>query len=36
MSITDACTGCGLCVEICRRGALSYADASGAGSEGAP
>jgi len=24
VSITAACTGCGLCVEICRRGALSY------------
>ncbi len=25
--ITETCTGCGLCIELCRRGALSYADA---------
>jgi len=25
VTITDSCTGCGLCVEICRRGALSPA-----------
>ena len=34
VSVTDACTGCGLCVEVCRRGALSYAGAS-APAEGA-
>jgi indolepyruvate ferredoxin oxidoreductase alpha subunit len=27
MRVTEACTGCGLCVEICRRGALSLAGA---------
>jgi indolepyruvate ferredoxin oxidoreductase alpha subunit len=27
VSIADTCTGCGLCVEVCRRGALSYAGA---------
>jgi indolepyruvate ferredoxin oxidoreductase alpha subunit len=27
MSVTDACTGCGLCIEVCRRGVLSYAGA---------
>jgi indolepyruvate ferredoxin oxidoreductase alpha subunit len=35
VSVTDVCTGCGLCIEVCRRGALSYAGASGAGAEGA-
>ena len=25
MRITDACSGCGLCIELCRRGALAYA-----------
>jgi indolepyruvate ferredoxin oxidoreductase alpha subunit len=34
MTTTAACTGCGLCVEVCRRGVLSCADAVGAG-EGA-
>ncbi len=29
MSITETCTGCGLCIEVCRRGALSYAGAAG-------
>jgi indolepyruvate ferredoxin oxidoreductase alpha subunit len=29
MSLLETCTGCGLCVEVCRRGALSYADAAG-------
>jgi len=24
--ITEGCTGCGLCIEVCHRGALSYAD----------
>ncbi|MBN2204669.1 MAG: indolepyruvate ferredoxin oxidoreductase subunit alpha [Thermoleophilia bacterium] len=24
MTVTDQCTGCGLCIEVCRRGALSY------------
>ena len=32
MTVTDVCTGCGLCVEVCKRGALS---ASGVGAEGA-
>ena len=27
VSLTDTCTGCGLCVEVCRRGALSCAGA---------
>ena len=35
VSVAAACAGCGLCVEICRRGALSYAGARGAGVEGA-
>jgi indolepyruvate ferredoxin oxidoreductase alpha subunit len=26
VSITDGCTGCGLCIEVCKRGALSYAE----------
>ncbi len=30
VSVTDACTGCGLCIEVCRRGALSCAGAPGA------
>ena len=30
MTLTDACTGCGLCVEVCRRGALS-AEPAGSG-----
>ena len=25
VAVTDVCTGCGLCIEVCRRGALSYA-----------
>ena len=25
MAIADTCTGCGLCIELCRRGALGYA-----------
>ena len=25
MSVLETCTGCGLCVEVCRRGALSFA-----------
>jgi len=29
VTITDTCTGCGLCIEVCRRGALSFADAAG-------
>ena len=29
VSMTDACTGCGLCIEVCKRGALSYAQATG-------
>jgi indolepyruvate ferredoxin oxidoreductase alpha subunit len=28
VSVTDACTGCGLCVQICRRGALSCAESA--------
>jgi indolepyruvate ferredoxin oxidoreductase alpha subunit len=32
VSITDACTGCALCIEVCRRGALSLA---GSGAEDA-
>ncbi len=38
MSIGDTCTGCGLCIEVCRRGALSYAgggDQGGVGRDGA-
>ncbi len=38
MRITDACSGCGLCIELCRRGALAYEDAGladGATPEGA-
>jgi len=35
ITVTDVCTGCGLCIDVCRRGALSYAGASGAGEEGA-
>jgi len=35
MTVTDVCAGCGLCIEVCRRGALSCAGASGAGAEGA-
>jgi len=27
VAVTDVCTGCGLCIEVCRRGALSYAGA---------
>jgi len=30
MRIAETCTGCGLCVEVCRRGALSYAGSAGA------
>ncbi len=26
VSITDGCTGCGLCIEVCHRGALGYAE----------
>jgi indolepyruvate ferredoxin oxidoreductase alpha subunit len=26
VSILDSCTGCGLCIEVCKRGALSLAD----------
>jgi indolepyruvate ferredoxin oxidoreductase alpha subunit len=33
VAVTDVCTGCGLCFEVCRRGALSHAGASGAGRE---
>jgi len=29
--VTDACTGCALCVEVCKRGALSRADDGGEG-----
>ncbi len=29
VTITDTCTGCGLCIEVCRRGALSFAGAAG-------
>ena len=38
VSIAGSCTGCGLCTEVCRRGALSFAGATGAGTagEGAP
>ena len=28
MTLTDACTGCGLCVEVCRRGALVHEPAA--------
>ena len=28
MSIAETCTGCGLCIEVCRRGSLSYAGAA--------
>jgi indolepyruvate ferredoxin oxidoreductase alpha subunit len=31
VAVTDVCTGCGLCVEVCRRGALSRAGESSAG-----
>ena len=31
VSITDGCTGCGLCIEVCKRGALSYAGAEDGG-----
>ncbi len=37
MRVTEACTGCGLCIHLCRRGALRYAGAepaTGACSEG--
>ena len=33
MAIAETCTGCGLCIEVCRRDALSYA--GDAGAEGA-
>ena len=33
VSILDTCTGCGLCIQVCKRSALSYA---GADSGGAP
>ncbi len=29
ITISDACTGCALCVEVCRRGALSFVGADG-------
>jgi len=29
VSIMDGCTGCGLCIDVCKRGALSYACAAG-------
>ncbi len=32
VSISDACTGCALCLEVCRRGALSHDDDGKAGS----
>jgi indolepyruvate ferredoxin oxidoreductase alpha subunit len=35
VALTDSCTGCGLCVEVCRRGALSYAGACLPGEEDA-
>jgi indolepyruvate ferredoxin oxidoreductase alpha subunit len=28
MTLTDACTGCGLCIEVCRRGALTLEPAA--------
>jgi indolepyruvate ferredoxin oxidoreductase alpha subunit len=31
VTLTDACTGCGLCVEVCRRGALAHEPAGGGG-----
>jgi indolepyruvate ferredoxin oxidoreductase alpha subunit len=31
VKILEACTGCGLCIEVCRRGALSYAGADAGG-----
>jgi indolepyruvate ferredoxin oxidoreductase alpha subunit len=33
VAVTDVCTGCGLCLEVCQRGVLSHAGASGAGRE---
>ena len=33
MSIGDTCTGCGLCIEVCGRGALSYAGGDQGGVE---
>ncbi len=30
MIFVESCTGCGLCIEACRRGALSYAGSAGA------
>lgn len=33
--VADTCTGCALCVEVCRRGSLSFLAASGDGDGGA-
>jgi indolepyruvate ferredoxin oxidoreductase, alpha subunit len=36
VSVADVCTGCGLCAEVCRRGALTCAGESLPEGEGAP